>query len=496
MPRFSLENVSLDEFTDDSKACVKANQTDSICAGECLDWENARRNEAGLPSFQHVLHQLDATELKRIRPGRWIWGDYSASSYVWGDDSGRRQVRVNGFPWPVTHNLYRILEALWLSRVPRRAMLMGNGIWADAICINQEDIAERNIQVKRIAIIYKQAYQTLAWLDYGIESSNLDQGLAVLSKIASAVEGAKESANGGERGDLKDLKRLDSSDLKSLFDVLVSPYWDRLWIIQEATISTNLTIVGKRQAMWSNELYSAVSQLMDQMMEVLQMYRSLCRDAGLDTDRRDLFLSRLFGQISRISRLLRLRTVRSPQLPNMDHLNYVMKLSCSAHQKDEKDKIYGLLSLFDEALRSAIIPDYQLSVAEVYTDFARACIHYQRSLDLICNHRSRNSEVLVCLHGSEAGGRRQRITWKCQDTIYTVRVGLGSLTSHSPKTEYCLPQAFSLMSATAWVSTSIKPLTKRIIQDLGLFRPRRTTATYTVLAKKPEKRCGKPSPSI
>jgi hypothetical protein len=37
-------------------------------------------------------------------------------------------------------------------------------LWVDAICINQDDIEERNRQVKLMAFIYSRALAVLVWL--------------------------------------------------------------------------------------------------------------------------------------------------------------------------------------------------------------------------------------------------------------------------------------------------------------------------------------------
>jgi hypothetical protein len=51
-----------------------------------------------------------------------------------------------------------------------------------------------------------------------------------------------------------------------------------------------------------------------------------------------------------------------------------MQLSLYTQQADDRDKVYGMLSLFDDGLRSALNPNYRLSVNQVYIDFARVSI--------------------------------------------------------------------------------------------------------------------------
>jgi hypothetical protein len=62
---------------------------------------------------------------------------YKALSYTWGTDSKTHTVYCAGKALPITANLH---SALRLFREEGTECI----IWADAICINQNDIAERN----------------------------------------------------------------------------------------------------------------------------------------------------------------------------------------------------------------------------------------------------------------------------------------------------------------------------------------------------------------
>jgi hypothetical protein len=59
-------------------------------------------------------------------------------------------------------------------------------LWIYSICINQEDIPERNKQIKRMANIYKLAYRVLAWL--GTEEYDSKHALTTLQYIGNQLE--------------------------------------------------------------------------------------------------------------------------------------------------------------------------------------------------------------------------------------------------------------------------------------------------------------------
>ena len=94
---------------------------------------------------------------------RFNWGDYIALSYVWGDPRDRRDILLNGHRFSVTSNLY---QALLYLRDSFEVHQMKLHVWADAICINQENLAERAAEVKKMGIIYSECLSVRAWLGH------------------------------------------------------------------------------------------------------------------------------------------------------------------------------------------------------------------------------------------------------------------------------------------------------------------------------------------
>lgn len=65
---------------------------------------------------------------------------YQALSYMWGSDKYPKYIDVSGATVAVGKNLWNALKSLQLKRKARV-------LWVDALCINQENIPERNSQV-------------------------------------------------------------------------------------------------------------------------------------------------------------------------------------------------------------------------------------------------------------------------------------------------------------------------------------------------------------
>ncbi|KAH0428809.1 ankyrin and het domain-containing protein [Colletotrichum camelliae] len=80
---------------------------------------------------------------------------YFCLSYVWGDSKRFIGINCNGKMISVTGNLFHAIQTC-LNRHPDA------WLWADGICINQDDLAERSSQVLFMGAIYRNAAMILA----------------------------------------------------------------------------------------------------------------------------------------------------------------------------------------------------------------------------------------------------------------------------------------------------------------------------------------------
>lgn len=78
---------------------MKAKATDMIPNTDHKLWADCCQRKAGVSPRSD---QSDTTELNAIYHARWVWGDYFACSYVWGETRENQQVEVNGVMHPVT----------------------------------------------------------------------------------------------------------------------------------------------------------------------------------------------------------------------------------------------------------------------------------------------------------------------------------------------------------------------------------------------------------
>lgn len=83
--------------------------------------------------------------------------EFYALSYCWGSTNDWEHILVDGKLLPIRRSLHEFLVELRLLDRPRT-------VWADAVCINQCDVVERNAQVALMRDIYFAAQTVLVWL--------------------------------------------------------------------------------------------------------------------------------------------------------------------------------------------------------------------------------------------------------------------------------------------------------------------------------------------
>ena len=93
---------------------------------------------------------------------------YSALSYRWGEDEPHIPVKLGNGTVLVTTNGHAALLAL-------RKKANGLHLWMDAICIDQSNSSEKEIQVAMMDKVYSKADKVIVWL--GASNQATDEAL-------------------------------------------------------------------------------------------------------------------------------------------------------------------------------------------------------------------------------------------------------------------------------------------------------------------------------
>ncbi|EME48376.1 hypothetical protein DOTSEDRAFT_101392, partial [Dothistroma septosporum NZE10] len=134
---------------------------------------------------------------------------YIALSYCWGDPSITKSITLGDYQIQVTENLSNALTSI-VQHHDRDACY-----WIDALCINQNNIPERNHHVQRMGTVYSSARLVSAWL--GPEDAETETAFSEITLLASA-----NIANRDEPPDQRVATAIGS--------LASRPYFDRAWV--------------------------------------------------------------------------------------------------------------------------------------------------------------------------------------------------------------------------------------------------------------------------
>ncbi|KAI4648323.1 hypothetical protein J4E93_004735 [Alternaria ventricosa] len=170
--------------------------------------------------------------------------EFDALSYVWGSDSERLRITLNGCAMQVHRNLYIALP--YLAR-------RGDGgpvrpIWIDAICINQADREEKMVQIREMNRVYKQAKRVWVWLGITKHQDRIPDALRFLENLRDEKEGQQHRNIDELYGKLS----FDTLDAKpALCHVVLNDWFGRLWVLQEAALAREVTFLcGDSKCSW------------------------------------------------------------------------------------------------------------------------------------------------------------------------------------------------------------------------------------------------------
>jgi hypothetical protein len=186
--------------------------------------------------------------------------DYWALSYVW-DQKPRTAPGTEILDWIIFINSkefsvkWNLLSALHHIRKCQKSDLT---LWIDAICINQNDVSEKNGQLAMMGDIYRQADRVHAWLGESAEDSDRIMRKAIPIGNAhlemwSPLSGDGEPSTGwsylnvqspedflARRQNINDSDVLDAADITAFHKLILRPYWERLWILQEVALGAQV----------------------------------------------------------------------------------------------------------------------------------------------------------------------------------------------------------------------------------------------------------------
>ncbi|KAK4561744.1 hypothetical protein LTR86_004423 [Recurvomyces mirabilis] len=145
---------------------------------------------------------------------------YIALSYRWGAPTPLYKIQLNDQPFDIQPNLHEFLQYI---RVDKGT----DWYFIDAICINQNDAAERSSQVRLMGEVYSSAHSVTAWL-----SDATDR------KFRKRMDTFIDAYSTDEK--IQAHREAFENEIVAI--VWSCIYWTRLWIIQELVLAERIVI--------------------------------------------------------------------------------------------------------------------------------------------------------------------------------------------------------------------------------------------------------------
>lgn len=337
----------------------------------------------------------------------------------------KKMVIVNGASLEIYESLHTILMSL---RPPTTAK--GRVLWVDAICINQDDMIERNQQVPKMDRIYQTSWRTVVWLGANDEVS--EESFSMLHDLAQDARALRSTSSVSSLGKDINANDIDSSSLPAILqqflrrEPIQSPkaglylarmdiwaifsceWWYRAWTLQEILLSSSITLVQDSHEIDWQDFCLAVDH-------GLRMHIWVFIDSGTFVAEEIIpYLS-----IKSLQLQLGLQQSSVPDQPDFG-AEGVLKLLEKCRQreaKDPRDKIYAIFGIIKavQNMRPASDPVHSISID---TDYTNPVVYVYRMLTQQLIQTSESLDVLsICPRSTRRGLPSWVTDWSVSDSF-------------------------------------------------------------------------------
>ncbi|CAN9277835.1 unnamed protein product [Alternaria alternata] len=311
------------------------------------------------PLYSQLPHQR-AIRLLRIKSGTGDDGiqitletfdldsktQFTALSYVWGDEKSPCKITCDGHKKPVRRNLWGVLSQL-------RKQRFDSLLWVDAICINQNDKEEKSFQVAMMRDIYKRAAKVIFWLGeqerYDEDAVNLMRGF--FKRYPHRLD--------LEKSRVKTLEEMGFSYSDQRWAGWASlfrrPWFGRAWIVQEfLNAKTSVFVSGELEIPTELLVHCGYATgVCVAIRKAVAMHSMDAHDINKD--------------------FLRLQALRIYQFSDDIRIFDLWCWSQQLEATDTRDRVFALLST-QTAVNMDMI-DYRKDEATVYTEIATKALN-------------------------------------------------------------------------------------------------------------------------
>ena len=319
-----------------------------------------------------------------LRPAEGKILEYEALSYVWGLSTDKAHIRCNGVQLSITQTLHDALSAIRSENNERK-------LWVDQLCINQDDIAERNQQVSIMGDIYRSAERVVVWLGPaddetpvlwdllyklgelrhfdGSETYQLPLGHRHddINPTQDESQSVQHAAKSGDKPALPDLPPGSAPEWQAMERFFRRAWFLRTWTFQEVVLSQRCELVcGSYKMPW---------------IDLADASKAIAM-AGYDKylDHAQIGIS--IVQVQRVRLCER----------EYSALRSLLEANRSRAATDPKDKIYALRGVIEPQVADKIQVNYEAPLGETYAAAVKTCIETGNALTVLGSKEYRRTQ--------------------------------------------------------------------------------------------------------
>ncbi|RBA13274.1 hypothetical protein FPRO05_13701 [Fusarium proliferatum] len=368
--------------------------------GQEADQLNGELIVKGLEELPPRQKAGTAAQTDPIDSGKYVFFD--AISYVWGDSTFTDTFFTPQGSIPITASLASILRRLRDEQKP-------HFYWADGLCINQSDVAEKEVQVSLMGIIYSSAIRVVCDLGEETENStlildamerywkrNIRRGLMLSQGDSMTLSGESAAKLLGipylrdEEADA--VEQVEGEEWPARYlEFISAPWFHRLWVVQEFVLGRDVVmVIGRRHIPWG------------QLWAGTMWYKGVKwpweQAEYTNEDLTSLFTSYYSMCLVRLGRLMDLNTLHGREFNDiikllrggfgMDHeiLPLSMVSFCSHACSVPRDRYFAILGMVDEDDKEKALslrPDYTCPMRDITMRFWKHAMQTQSGVDLL-----------------------------------------------------------------------------------------------------------------
>ncbi|KAK7746220.1 hypothetical protein SLS62_009436 [Diatrype stigma] len=356
---------------------------------------------------------------------------FEALSYVWGSSIDSEPIALNGHEIRVSDSLTSALRHVRSTEEPRV-------LWADAICIDQHSIQERNEQVALMKDIYLQCERVLVWLG-DVPGGEVQAGEEQV-RCAWLTDHQQKRTNSGFFAHEKDMaravayekalkthyslplplrytkpidfvmgayclmnllaqnKHITSKEIPifsessgrrkiitALTGIMKAPWWDRQWVIQELVLPQEVILYcGKYSAPWGMFAQAAKTYDLHRRLPCCTSHHAeIPRDERASLEE----FSRKVNDLDDLRKIWRQTSDGSRNTTDETSLLGLLWKFRNRKSTDDRDKVFALLSLAkDWGGESPIQAEYNWTPETTYRTVVEKLIAVDESLRVLMSH--------------------------------------------------------------------------------------------------------------